>query len=131
MAKISVECKIATDEDAYVQKFKQGMMAVRPASARERAAQGLHAPCSPRPAALCAAPQVVYAWCQGAKFADICNMTKVFEGSVIRVIRRLEELLRQLALAAKSIGNTELEAKFTDAIVAMKRDIVFAASLYL
>lgn len=73
----------------------------------------------------------MYAWCQGAKFADICNMTKVFEGSVIRVIRRLEELLRQLALAAKSIGNTELEAKFTDAIVAMKRDIVFAASLYL
>ena len=33
--------------------------------------------------------------------------------------------------AAKAIGNTELENKFADSIVKIKRDIVFAASLYL
>jgi ATP-dependent RNA helicase DOB1 len=72
-----------------------------------------------------------YAWANGAKFLDVCKMTDVFEGSIIRYFRRLEELLHQLQQAAKAIGNTELEAKFGDAIVKIKRDIVFAASLYL
>ncbi len=46
-------------------------------------------------------------------------------------MRRLEELLRQMVQAAKNIGNSELENKFAEAIKLMKRDIVFAASLYL
>lgn len=46
-------------------------------------------------------------------------------------MRRLEETLRQLCAAAKSIGNTELENKFAEGILKIKRDIVFAASLYL
>ena len=33
--------------------------------------------------------------------------------------------------ASKNIGNVELENKFSEAIKLMKRDIVFAASLYL
>ena len=40
-------------------------------------------------------------------------MTDVFEGSIIRCIRRLEEVLRQMCQAAKTIGNTELENKFS------------------
>ena len=52
-------------------------------------------------------------------------------GSIIRSMRRLEELLRQMVQAAKNIGNTELENKFSEAIKLLKRDIVFAASLYL
>ena len=75
--------------------------------------------------------EVVYAWCNGAKFAQICKMTEVFEGSIIRTIKRLEELIRQLCQAAKAIGNTELENKFAQCINCIKRDIVFAASLYL
>jgi ATP-dependent RNA helicase DOB1 len=39
--------------------------------------------------------------------------------------------LRQLCNAAKSIGNVELETKFAEGIQKIKRDIVFAASLYL
>jgi len=41
-------------------------------------------------------------------------MTDVFEGSIIRTIKRLEELLRQMVAAAKAIGNTELESKFAE-----------------
>ncbi|EEY56233.1 DEAD/DEAH box RNA helicase, putative [Phytophthora infestans T30-4] len=58
---------------------------------------------------------VVIAWCQGAKFSQICKMSDAFEGTIIRCLRRLEELLRQLTLAAHSIG----------------ADMSFAASLYL
>ncbi|XP_026425466.1 DExH-box ATP-dependent RNA helicase DExH9-like [Papaver somniferum] len=75
--------------------------------------------------------EVVYAWAKGAKFYEIMEITQVFEGSLIRAIRRLEEVLQQLTEAAKSIGETQLEAKFQEAVAKIKRDIVFAASLYL
>jgi len=50
---------------------------------------------------------------------------------LIRAIRRMEEVLQQVILASKSIGETELEAKLEEAVSKIKRDIVFAASLYL
>lgn len=35
-------------------------------------------------------------------------------GSIIRCMRRLEELMRQMCQAAKAIGNTEMENKFSE-----------------
>ncbi|XP_040571158.1 exosome RNA helicase MTR4 [Lepeophtheirus salmonis] len=101
IAKVSKEAKIEIEEDEYVEKFKPYMM------------------------------DVVHAWCKGASFATVIKMTDIFEGSIIRCMRRLEELLRQMVQASKNIGNTELENKFSEAIKLLKRDIVFAASLYL
>merc|ERR1712113_810314 len=101
IATVSKEAKIEIDEELYVQKFKPYMM------------------------------DIVYEWCKGATFMQLCKMTDIFEGSIIRSMRRLEELLRQMIQAAKNIGNTELENKFSESIKLMKRDIVFAASLYL
>lgn len=75
--------------------------------------------------------EAVYAWAKGYKFYEIMEITQVFEGSLIRAIRRLEEVLQQLILASKSIGETQLESKFEEAVTKIKRDIVFAASLYL
>lgn len=49
----------------------------------------------------------------------------------MRAIRRLEELLRQVAAALKVVGEVALAEKFESAIGRIKRDIVFAASLYL
>ncbi|KAI6651637.1 Superkiller viralicidic activity 2-like 2-like [Oopsacas minuta] len=98
---VSVEAKMAVDEQEYVNSFKPHLMGV------------------------------VYSWAKGAHFGDICKMTSVFEGSIIRCMRRLEELLREMAQAAKTIGNEELEQKFNDGTLKIKRDIVFAASLYL
>uniref|UniRef100_A0A453QAZ8 ATP-dependent RNA helicase Ski2/MTR4 C-terminal domain-containing protein n=7 Tax=Magnoliopsida TaxID=3398 RepID=A0A453QAZ8_AEGTS len=75
--------------------------------------------------------EAVYSWARGSKFHQIMEMTQVFEGSLIRAIRRLEEVLQQLILASQSIGETQLEAKLEEAVSKIKRDIVFAASLYL
>ncbi|CAB3240962.1 unnamed protein product [Arctia plantaginis] len=101
IAKVSIDAKMDLDEDDYVSKFK------------------------------CTLMDVVLAWSKGASFLQICKMTDVFEGSIIRCMRRLEEVLRQLCQAAKNIGNTDLENKFSEAIKLLKRDIVFAASLYM
>nr|AAW24528.1 SJCHGC05845 protein [Schistosoma japonicum] len=57
---------------------------------------------------------VVCAWAEGASFARLCELTNTFEGSIIRCIRRLEELLRQMHNAAKVAGNSELENKFLE-----------------
>jgi ATP-dependent RNA helicase DOB1 len=45
-------------------------------------------------------------------------------------MRRLEELLRQLIAAAKSIGNTELEQKIEAGSQKLKRGICFQSSLF-
>lgn len=101
VAEVSIECKIEVQMEEYLDTFRHELM------------------------------PVVYAWALGAKFSQICKLTDVFEGSIIRSMRRLEELLRQLVVASNTIGNTELEEKFEACITAIKRDIVFANSLYL
>jgi ATP-dependent RNA helicase DOB1 len=75
---------------------------------------------------------VVVHWCRGAKFADVMEMAGqgMYEGSIIRTLHRLEELLRQLIDAAKVVGNEELEARCAAARKLLVRDVVFAASLY-
>jgi ATP-dependent RNA helicase DOB1 len=101
VATVSKECKLDVEIDEYVDSLKPFLM------------------------------DVMNEWVAGVSFAKICSMTSIFEGNIIRHIRRLEELLRQMSCAAKAIGNTPLEAKFNEGIVKIKRDIVFAASLYL
>ncbi len=58
-------------------------------------------------------------------------MTDVYEGSLIRTFRRLEELIRQMAQASKVMGSEELEEKFAKVLDKVRRDIVAAQSLYL
>ena len=101
VAKVSQESKLPLVEDEYVQTFKYQLM------------------------------EVVYAWAHGKSFAEICKMTDVYEGSLIRLFRRLEELLRQIAQAAKVMGSTDLEQKFEESLKKVRRDIVAAQSLYL
>lgn len=76
------------------------------------------------------AMNVVYFWCKGQSFSEVCKLSELFEGSVVRCFRRLEELLRQLIAAVKGIGNTELEQKFEAGSASLKRGIAFHASLY-
>lgn len=115
IARVSIECKLVLDEKEYVASFKPELM------------------------------DVVYKWCKGESFANICKarigdgltltaqMTDVFEGSLIRAFRRLQELLRQMAMAAKAIGNDELEAKFLQSLETLERpsSVVFNPSTSL
>ncbi|KIM76880.1 hypothetical protein PILCRDRAFT_825880 [Piloderma croceum F 1598] len=103
IAKVSIESKLPMVEDDYVQSFKVELM------------------------------DAVVQWCRGASFSDICKLTDQFEGSLIRVFRRLGELLRQMAAAAKVIGNMELQEKFEKASEMLERpnSVIFCSSLYL
>ena len=101
VARVAQESKLPLNEDDYVQGFKHELM------------------------------EVVYAWAHGKTFAEIAKMTDVYEGSLIRLFRRLEELLRQIAQAAKVMGSSDLEQKFEESLKKVRRDIVAAQSLYL
>lgn len=49
---------------------------------------------------------VVYNWCKGASFLEISQQSDIYEGQIIRGMRRLDELLKQMESASKVIGNT-------------------------
>ena len=123
IAKVSKESKLAIEEEDYVSSFKVELM------------------------------DAVVQWCRGASFSEICKvfvtipsasmvffwstyhsqLTDQFEGSLIRVFRRLGELLRQMAQASKVIGNSELKEKFEKASEMLERpnSVIFCSSLYL
>ncbi|KAE9401078.1 hypothetical protein BT96DRAFT_956641 [Gymnopus androsaceus JB14] len=80
---VSIESKLPMDEEKYVASFKVELM------------------------------DIVMQWCRGAFFLGYLQVFQltgrsIFEGSIIHVFRRLEELLRQMAMAAKVIGKIEV-----------------------
>ena len=105
VAKTEQECHLIKDADGYVDSFKSELM------------------------------ELVFSWAKGARFADLLQSHaregNMFEGTVVRAIRRLEELLRQLGDGAAAIGEQQLGEKFQAAAMLLRRDIVFAASLFL
>ena len=124
IAKVSKESKLTIDEEEYISSFKVELM------------------------------DAVVQWCKGASFTEICKvhlvishsseprslttfvfsqLTDQFEGSLIRVFRRLQELIRQMSQAAKVIGNIELQEKFDKASEMLERpnSVIFCSSLYL
>lgn len=74
---------------------------------------------------------VVYEWARGMSFKEIMEISPEAEGTVVRVITWLDEICREVKTASVIIGNTNLHLKMTRAQELIKRDIVFAASLYL
>ncbi|KZV67653.1 antiviral helicase [Peniophora sp. CONT] len=74
--------------------------------------------------------EVVYEWAKGMPFEQICALTDVPEGTVVRVITRLDETCREVRDAARVIGDGDLMKKMEEAQLMIKRDIIFAASLY-
>lgn len=74
---------------------------------------------------------VVYEWALGVPFKNICELTDAHEGSIVRCITRLDELCREVRNCARVVGNPTLYRKLEAASAAIKRDIVFASSLYV
>ncbi|OWB73351.1 hypothetical protein B5S31_g3089 [[Candida] boidinii] len=76
----------------------------------------------------------VYEWAKGLSFKEIMEMfndSEESEGTIVRVITRLDEICREVKNCALIIGDSDLHLKMNDAQEKIKRDIVFCASLYL
>ncbi|KAL4421012.1 hypothetical protein ABPG77_008849 [Micractinium sp. CCAP 211/92] len=101
IAEVSRECNLEVDAEEYVQSFRPSMM------------------------------DPIYAWSKGASFGEVCKKTDLMEGTIIRATRRLDELMQQLEHAAAVVGDKDLASKFEASRATIRRDIMFAASLYI
>jgi len=75
--------------------------------------------------------EVVYEWARGMSFKNITDLTDVLEGTIVRVITRLDETCREVKNAARLIGDPELFTKMQTCQEMIKRDITAVASLYM
>lgn len=76
--------------------------------------------------------EAVFAWAQGRPFTDVCTIVPdVAEGTIVRGIVRLSELLREVKGVGRIIGDSTLQDLADEATNAVKRDVIFAASLYV
>ena len=100
IADVLEEKRLITDKEKYVGSFKPDMV------------------------------DAVLCWASGKSFGETCKKTTYFEGNVVRCIRRLDELIRQVSECAASIGNFSLKEKLDKASDLIKRGLIFAASLY-
>jgi antiviral helicase SKI2 len=75
--------------------------------------------------------EVVYEWAKGMSFNRITDLTDVMEGTIVRTITRLDETCREVKNAAKLVGDPTLYTKMQQAQELIKRDVIFAASLYM
>lgn len=75
----------------------------------------------------------VRGWADGKSFTEICELCggEVPEGTIVRTIVRLCELLRETKNVARVIGDPDLQAKAEEAMGLVRRDVIFAASLYI
>ncbi|KAJ1664552.1 Antiviral helicase ski2 [Coemansia sp. RSA 1813] len=74
--------------------------------------------------------EVAYEWARGLSFMNITMLTDTQEGIIVRCILRISDVLKNISTAAILVGDTELKLKLQTAIELIRRDIVFAASLY-
>jgi antiviral helicase SKI2 len=75
--------------------------------------------------------EVVHEWARGMSFKNITDLTDVLEGTIVRVITRLDETCREVKNAARIVGDPELFAKMGRAQEAIRRDVTAVASLYM
>jgi antiviral helicase SKI2 len=75
--------------------------------------------------------EVVYEWARGMSFNRITDLTDVMEGTIVRVITRLDETCREVKNAARIIGDPTLYQKMQTCQEMIKRDVCATASLYM
>jgi antiviral helicase SKI2 len=72
--------------------------------------------------------EVVYEWARGMSFNRITDLTDVMEGTIVRVITRLDETCREVKNAARIIGDPVLFQKMGTCQELIKRYVRFCAT---
>ena len=65
--------------------------------------------------------EVVHAWAEQTSFVELCQLTDVLEGSIVRCITRLEEACKDIRNAARVIGDQPLHDKMQTASELIRR----------
>ena len=72
------------------------------------------------------------AWARGDSFERCWLLSPgVYEGTLVRSVRALHELLKQLGESAHALGDAPLCERLAECAASVHRGIAFANSLYL
>lgn len=75
---------------------------------------------------------IAFSWAAGQTFQEVLDIDRSqFEGSIVRMFRRLINLVDQLVIAVEVIGDERLKARLTAVHDAIFRDIIKVNSLYV
>ncbi|KAJ1964264.1 Antiviral helicase ski2 [Dipsacomyces acuminosporus] len=74
--------------------------------------------------------EVTYEWARGLAFQNITTLSESQEGIIVRCILRIDDVLKNAMSASFLVGDMDLKLKLQAASELIRRDIVFAASLY-
>lgn len=75
---------------------------------------------------------IAFSWAAGQTFQEILDIDRSqFEGNIVRMFRRLINLVDQLIIAVEVIGDERLKARLTAVHDAIFRDIIKVNSLYV
>lgn len=74
--------------------------------------------------------RAVYEWAKGRYFADIMEYTGLQEGIMVRCIQRVDDLIKNIRIAARNLDLVDFQAKLERSSKMIRRDIVFMPSLY-
>ena len=75
--------------------------------------------------------QVVYLWSCGETFTNVMAYTEQLPGTVVRELRRVAELLKELKNVGAVLGNAKISELAEAAEESVRRGIVICPSLYL
>ncbi|KAM0674243.1 Antiviral helicase ski2 [Gurleya vavrai] len=69
-------------------------------------------------------------WCLGKKLCEIVILHKVSEGTIVKIVMRLIEFLKEMQNVCTFVNDSELHNKIEECLNCLERDIVSSASLY-
>ncbi|GMH32302.1 hypothetical protein BSKO_00136 [Bryopsis sp. KO-2023] len=101
VGQVCAQCKAIDSEEAFLAKFRPELM------------------------------EAVMAWSKGGAFTDVIKMVDVYEGSLVRAMRQLCQVISDLEVAVSVMGESTLLDQVRKARETIQRDVMFAASLYL
>ena len=74
----------------------------------------------------------MYKWISGVEFNKLIReYITLYEGNLIRIIRRIEEFTKNFEASVEHVGDNNLKQKLEEMQVKIKRGLPFASSLYL
>lgn len=76
--------------------------------------------------------KITYDWAAGVGLKELMEEnSEIYEGNMIRVIKRTEDVLKEIQRAATAVGDHKLETIAAESIRLIKRDAILTSSLYV
>ena len=76
--------------------------------------------------------ELIYSWAAKQPFLDVVKSAPgLDEGTIVRMVNCVERMTQHIKAAARVMGDSKLSQRMEECSVLIKRDIIFAPSLYL